>query len=106
MAKSLIKNSFFYFAYSALNMIFPFLTSIYVARVLTPSSIGEVAYAQNIVTYFAILAFLGLPTYGMREIAKARNNSIELNKLFSELFINNVQMTDFGVFFLWFVCAI
>lgn len=89
MKKSLAKNSFFYMFYNVLNMVFPFLTSMYVARVLTSASIGEVAYANNIVTYFSILAFLGIPTYGLREIAKARNNQEELSRVYSELFVIN-----------------
>ena len=89
MSKSLAKNSIFYMRYNILNMLFPFFTSIYVARILLPVSIGEVAYAQNIVTYFSILAFLGIPTYGVREIAKVRKSSDELNAVFSELFIIN-----------------
>lgn len=93
MQKSLTKNSFFYFIYNVLNMVFPFLTSMYVARILPPTMIGEVAYAQNIVSYFTILAFLGLPTYGLREISKARYHYEELCKLFSELFIINFIST-------------
>ena len=75
--------------YNILNMLFPFITSMYVARILLPVSIGEVAYAQNIVSYFSMLAFLGIPTYGVREIAKYRNEKAKLDQIYSELiFIN------------------
>ena len=90
MNKSLVKNSIFYMIYNILNMLFPFLTSMYVARVILPADIGEIAYAQNIVSYFSILAFLGIPTYGVREIAKVRNNKNELSAVFSELFLINL----------------
>ena len=93
MSKSLVNNSIFYFIYNVLNLVFPFLTSMYVAHILPPAVIGEVVYAQNIVQYFAILAFLGLPTYGLREISKARYNYDELCRLFSELFIINFFST-------------
>ena len=93
MKKSLAKNSLFYFSYTFCNMLFPFIVSIYAARILLPENIGEVAYAQNIVNYFAILAFLGLPTYGIREISIARNNMIELSKVYSELFLINLIST-------------
>lgn len=92
-SKSIAKNSVFYLIYNALNVLFPFATGIYVARILLPGNIGQVAYAQNIATYFAILAFLGIPTYGLREIAKARNDKSNLNKLYSELFIINLVST-------------
>lgn len=93
--KSLTKNSFFYLIYEVLNVFFPLVTGIYVARMLLPEQIGEVAYAQNIVQYFVILSYLGIPTYGMREIAKCRDDKEKLNKLFSELFIINLVSTVF-----------
>ena len=46
--KSLAKNSIYYLIYNVLNILFPFLIGIYVARILTPDSIGAVAFAQNI----------------------------------------------------------
>ncbi len=91
--KSIAKNSIFYLIYTALNVIFPFVTGIYVARILLPSSIGQVAYAQNIAQYFVILAFLGIPTYGLREISKARDNNEDLNRVYSELFFLNLIST-------------
>lgn len=93
--KSLTKNSLFYLFYNVLNVAFPFASGIYVARVLLAGPIGEVAYAQNIANYFVIFAFLGIPTYGLREISKARDNKEELNKLFSELFAINLISTCF-----------
>ena len=91
--KSLARNGIVYLLYNVLNVVFPFATGVYVARVLLPTSIGQISYAQNIVQYFVILAFLGLPTYGLREIAKARNDKERLSKLFSELFIINLIST-------------
>lgn len=46
----------------------------YINRVLLPSTIGEVEYLQSIVAYFAMFTSLGIPVYGMREIAKYRFN--------------------------------
>ena len=75
--------------YNVLNVIFPFLTGIYVARVLLPDSIGQVETARNLAQYFVILAFLGIPTYGLREIANARNDKDALSKVYSELIVLN-----------------
>lgn len=91
--KSIAKNSVFFLIYNVLNILFPFITGVYVARVLMPDSIGEVAYAQNITQYFVILAFLGIPTYGLREISKAREQKEDLNKIYSELFFLNLIST-------------
>lgn len=91
--KSITKNSIYYAIYQALNVIFPFLTGMYVARILLPDAVGTVAYAQNIAQYFVILAFLGIPTYGVREIAKVRNDQEERSKVYSELFVINFIST-------------
>lgn len=93
--KSLTINSIFYLGNQLLNILFPLFTGIYVARVLLPENIGEVAYAQNIVQYFVIFSFLGLPTYGLREISRVRGNRTQLNKVFSELYIINFCSTLF-----------
>ena len=91
--KSLSKGGIYYLVYNVLNMAFPFITGIYVAKKLFPDSIGEVAAAQNLAQYFVILAFLGIPTYGMREIAKTGGDREERSKVFSELYVINFVST-------------
>lgn len=97
MKKSLAKNSIYNIIYTVANIIFPFITSIYVSRILLPIGTGKVASAQNIATYFVTLAALGLPTYGVREFAKVREDKIESNKLFTELVILNLVSTTIAV---------
>ena len=91
--KSLSKGGVYYLIYNVLNMAFPFITGIYVARVLLPYDIGAVTAARNLVQYFVRLAFLGIPTYGMREIAKYRDDDAERSKVFSELYVINAIST-------------
>ena len=93
MKKSLLKNSIFNIIYTVSNILFPFITSIYVSRILLPAGVGKVAGAQNLVSYFVTLAALGLPTYGVREFAKVREDKGKNNSLFTELFIINVIST-------------
>lgn len=87
--KSLAKNSFYNVLYRFLNLFFPLITSIYIARVLKAESIGLVAAAQNNVKYFTLFATLGIPTYGVKLIAQYKVKSVESSKAFSELFIIN-----------------
>lgn len=70
MQKSLAKNSIYNIIYTIANILFPFVTSIYVSRILLPVGVGKVASAQNIASYFVTLAALGLPSYGVREFAR------------------------------------
>lgn len=91
--KSIAKNSIYYALYNALNVIFPFISGMYVARILLPDAVGTVAYAQNIAQYFVTFAFLGIPTYGVREIAKVRNDAEARSKIYSELIVINFIST-------------
>lgn len=91
--KSLAIGGAYYLLYNVLNLGFPLVSGIYVAYKLVPEKIGAVAAAQNLATYFVILSFLGIPTYGLREISKERDNFKERSRIFSELFIINFIST-------------
>lgn len=92
--KSLAVNSVYSVIYKLLNVLFPLLTSAYTARILLADGLGKVAFAQNIVQYFVIIAALGIPNYGIREIAKRKGNQTDINKVFTELLlINSVSTT-------------
>lgn len=89
MKNSLAKSAIFNIIYQGLNVVFPLISASYVAKVLAPSGVGQVSYTQNIVSYFVMIAALGMPTYGTREISKYRDDQSQLNKTFSELFVLN-----------------
>lgn len=97
MQKSLQKNSMYNIIYTVANILFPFITSIYVSRILLPVGVGKVASAQNIASYFVTIAALGLPSYGVREFAKIRKNKRERNRLFTELFLLNIVSTTLAI---------
>ncbi|SDN05593.1 flippase [Bacillus sp. OK048] len=95
MSKSLMKNAFFNTLYKALTVVFPLFTVSYASHILGPAGIGNVSSAQNIVTYFTMFASLGIPSYGVRAIAKIRSASgKEKNQIFSELFLINALATS------------
>ena len=102
--KSLTKNSIYNSIYSFSNVIFPLIMTSYASRVLLPEGIGYVNYAKNIASYFVTFAALGIPNYGLREIAKVKNNKNMMNKLFSELFIVNlINSIIFTILYLVFI---
>ena len=53
----------------------------------------KVAYAQNIAQYFVLAASLGIPNYGIREIARRRKDEEQTKELFSSLFFINLIST-------------
>lgn len=95
MNKSIKCNVIFDSIYKILNIIFPLITSMYLARILSPTGIGRISYAQNIVSYFTVVASLGIPTYGIREIAKVKEKCDKKNLVFTELFVINFISTIF-----------
>ncbi len=66
-------------------ILVPLITFPYVFRVLDPEYFGRVVFAQSIITYFAIIAILGLPTYGMHQVARCRDDRSRLSILSLEL---------------------
>jgi O-antigen/teichoic acid export membrane protein len=99
--KSLIRNYFYNSGLNILNMIFPIISFPYISRVLGVEGLGEASFILIFSGYFITLTALGIPIYGIREIAKIKTNKIELNKLFSELFLLNfVNMIIFSFIYL------
>lgn len=91
--KSLAKNSIFNMAYKGFTAAFPLITTTYISRVLLPEGVGKVAYANTIVSYFVLLASLGLPTYGVKAIAQNNDTKEERSRTFFELFFINLIAT-------------
>ena len=83
------------------QFIFPLITFPYISRILLPVGTGKVSFATSIVSYFALFAQLGIPTYGIRACAKVRDDKKELTRTVQEIFIINLVMSliTYGVFF-------
>lgn len=91
--KSIAKNSVYNIIYMTGNILFQLVTSMHVSRILMAEGIGRVAYAQNIASYFVILASLGTPVYGIRQIANNWDDAQKKNRTFTQLFIINAAAT-------------
>ena len=95
MAKSIKKNLIYNIILNVLNVLFPLITAPYVARVLLPENMGLYNFANTYAGYFALVAALGIPTYGVRAVAKCRDDKKALQDLFSEIFTINVISSFF-----------
>lgn len=69
------------------SFIFPLVTVPYVSRVLSVQGNGHIAFAQYVVQLFSYVAVLGIPTYGIRECAKIRENKVLLARTTKELLV-------------------
>lgn len=72
------------------TILFPLISLPYATRVLGKGGLGDVTYAESIVSYFALFAALGIVAYGTRELAKKRQDAQQANQLISELMLINV----------------
>lgn len=83
--KGLKHNFIMYFIRLFTSFGFTFLIFPYVARKIGVEGIGKVQYIETINAYFILFINLGVLSYGKREIARCRDNSIELNMIVNEL---------------------
>ena len=72
------------------QMLFPLITFPYLARTLGPEHIGVINFAESFAKYFILLAALGIPIYGVREVAKYAHDKLFLSKTFFEIFVINL----------------
>lgn len=91
--KSLKKNFCMNAILTMSQFIFPLITFPYVSRILLAEGTGKVSFATSIISYFAMFAQLGIPTYGIRACAQVRNDKKKLSKTAQEIFIINIIMS-------------
>lgn len=87
--KSLKLNAFLNGLRSLLSVIFPLITFPYVSRVLSVNGIGKYNFSNSIISYFMLIAALGISNYAVREGAKYRNNKRKINQFANEVFTIN-----------------
>lgn len=75
------------------TIIFPLIIFPYVSRTVGAEGIGKVSFASSVISYFGIIAQLGVQTYGIRTCAQARDNKDELSRRVQEILIINIIST-------------
>lgn len=104
---SIQKNYLYNTLLQITNILYPLITFPYVSRVIGPEGIGQVAFILSLTQYFVLIAALGIPAYGVREIARLKGNPLGQEKLFNELFtINFIQSLIVGVIYLIVVLSL
>lgn len=97
--KSLTKNFIFYMVKTIFSVIVPLIMIPYASRILGPSGIGKVQYAQSWATYFQLTASLGISSYAIREGASIRDDSEKLGKFCTEILILSFVSTSISLMF-------
>lgn len=86
-----------------LGAFFILITTPYITRILGAENLGKVDYVNSIIQYFILFTALGIPSYGIREIARTRDNEYERTKTVIELGIILVITTIIGYIVLFFL---
>ena len=86
-----------------LGAFFILVTTPYITRVLGAENLGKVDYVNSIIQYFILFTALGIPNYGIREIAKTRDNVFDRTKTVIELGIILIITTIIGYVVLFFL---
>ena len=85
MSKSLKANYIFNLVNTGTQFLFPLITFPYASRIMGPEGIGIVNFYQSIISYVILIAGLGIPLYGVKEIARVREDKEKLNQTTLEI---------------------
>lgn len=96
MSKSIKKNTVFNAIKTVSAIIFPLITFPYASRTLLVENIGKVNFGLSFISYFSLMASLGINVYAIRECAKFGDDRVKLSKIASEIFSINVFTTIFS----------
>lgn len=83
------------------GLIFPIITFPYAARVLMPEGIGLVNFQNSIIGYIVLLTSLGIPLYGVREIAQCRSDIELRDRVTVEILILSISLCLLGYIVVW-----
>lgn len=74
------------------SIFFPLITFSYVSRVLGQKALGDYSFSLSYVSYFLLVAGLGINSYAVREGARLRSSE-KFSQFFNEIFSINIIST-------------
>lgn len=104
-ARSLKLNMLLNSIKGLLSVIFPLITFPYVSKVLGVDNIGRYNFANSIISYFLLIAGLGINTYAIREGARIRHDDEKFSGFANQIFTINIYSTVIS-YILLFVCML
>ena len=98
-----LKNYAYNLSYQLLVIILPIITTPYVTRVFSSDDLGTYGYFNSIVTYFILLATLGVANYGTKEISGHRK---DLQKNFWGIYTLQLVATFVSILLYVLLCLV
>ena len=78
--KSIKLNAVLNVMKTVLSLVFPLITFPYITRVLQVNAIGKYDFSVSVISYFSLIAALGITTYAVREGTKYRGDQEKMKK--------------------------
>ncbi len=91
--KRIATNAILNTAKTVLGILFPLITYPYVSRILGVENLGIYTFSFSFLSYFLLIAALGISTYGIREGTQYREDQHKMESFVSELFSINMIST-------------
>lgn len=91
--KDLNKNNIYNSIATFTNLLFPIITFPYITRVLGVENIGKYNFSSSVVSYFNLIATLGISSYAIRECAKLKDDRRKFSALASDIFSIDIYST-------------
>lgn len=90
---SLGKNTIYNAIKTVSTTLFPLIAFPYATRMLLVDSLGKVNFGLSIISYFSLIASLGINVYAIRECSKVRRDPEKLSTTASQIFTINCIST-------------
>ena len=87
------KNTLFNTIKSIFGIIYPLITFPYISRVLLTENVGKINFGNSVVSYFSLIASLGVTTYAVRECSKYKEDRVKLGEVSSQILSINIWST-------------
>lgn len=100
MKKSIKINALLSMLKQMLSLLFPLITIPYVSRVLQTANYGQLNFANSVVSYFSLIAGLGITNYAVREGARVRDDKCKIEQFANEVYTINLYSTLISYFLL------
>ena len=95
MATSTRKNAMYNIAYRLFSVLLPLATAPFLSRTVGTEGVGLYSHAWSVSYIFCLIGMLGLNDYGVRAIARVRDDRADLDRTFSGIW--QMQLIVAGV---------
>lgn len=104
MAKSIKLNYILNLVNTGTKLFFPLITFPYICRVVGVEGVGLVDFYNSIIGYITLFTCLGIPLYGIREVARLRDDNKEVAKATVEILLLHSFLVFIGYIIILFLC--